>query len=324
MAIKTADLNARLFGKTNKRKATTPAEAQQAVQDKASVIELAIAGEQSVGFELITVKADEIANKTTVFAENAREQAFLNEHALADILVTLKDKGQQYPAIGRWLDDGTIEVLDGSRRRMSCILSHNDFLIYVAKGITTKHAKFLSDVANAHKPLSLFERGKEMQSMLDRGDVIDQKQLAKVFQCNEAIVSGALKAAALPLALLKAYPSVAELGRPTMVRLHKLYYSLTQEQQAQLIDQLQEREQPFWHYVDVQGISRMTREVTQRIEYFIESLQPSEPQTTTKTSQLISGRANYHRQGSNLNLNLKQVNDQQMSQILAYVKDLLH
>jgi hypothetical protein len=45
MAIKTSDLNAKLFGKTNKRRATTPVEAQKAAKSQAQVIELAVAGE---------------------------------------------------------------------------------------------------------------------------------------------------------------------------------------------------------------------------------------------------------------------------------------
>jgi len=87
------------------------------------------------------------------------------------------------------------------------------------------HAQFLSDVANAHKPLSLFERGKEMQVLLDNGKVTDQKELAKYCQCSEALVSGALKAASLPMELLMAYPSVGELGRPTIVKLHRIYFA---------------------------------------------------------------------------------------------------
>lgn len=158
MAIKTSDLNAKLFGKANKRRATTPAEAQEAAKENAQVIELAVAGEDTVSFELRRIPAKDVEKKTVVFAENAREQSFLNEHALADILVTLKERGQQYPAVGRMTKDGKIEVLDGSRRRKSCILAEQDFLIYVAENIDTQHAKFLSDVANAHKPLSLYEK----------------------------------------------------------------------------------------------------------------------------------------------------------------------
>lgn len=157
MAIKTSDLNAKLFGKANKRRVATPQEAQTAAKEQAQVIELSVAGEDLVSFELVRIPAAEVATRTVVFEENAREQSFLNEHALSDVLTTLKERGQQYPAVGRKNKDGKIEVLDGSRRRMSCILADKEFLIYVAENINGEHAKFLSDVANAHKPLSLRE-----------------------------------------------------------------------------------------------------------------------------------------------------------------------
>ncbi len=323
MAIKTTDLNARLFGKADKRRATNVTEAQTAARDKAAVIELAVAGEDTVAFELVKVNADDVSTQTIVFAENAREQAFLNEHALADILVTLKDRGQQYPAVGRWLDDGRIEVLDGSRRRMSCILAHKDFLIYVAKGINTEHAKFLSDVANAHKPLSLFERGKEMQSLLDTGKVADQKELAKYLQCSEALVSGALKAASLPMELLMAYPSVGELGRPTIVKLHRIFFGLNHEQQQHMIADLSGENASLWKTINAQGISRITREVTGKLEQLGEQLHPKIVIEKPTSQDLIKGKVSYTRDGDKLQLKLKKMSDRQISDVLAYLNDYL-
>jgi ParB family transcriptional regulator, chromosome partitioning protein len=323
MAIKTKDLNARLFGKADKRRATNVTEAQTAAKDKAAVIELAIAGEETVAFELIKINAAEVKAKTQVFSQNAREQAFLTEHALADILTTLKDRGQQYPAVGRWLEDGKIEVLDGSRRRMSCILADKDFLIYVAKGINTEHAKFLSDVANAHKPLSLFERGKEMQALLDSGKVTDQKELAKYCQCSEALVSGALKAASLPMELLMAYPSVGELGRPTIVKLHRIYFGLAGQQQQQLIEQLTSADSAMWKRIDAQGITRITREVTIQLEQMGDSLQPKLLVEKAKAQELVKGKVTFTRDGDKLQLKLKKMSDRQVEDILAYLNDYL-
>ena len=146
MAIKTSDLNAKLFGKVDKRRATTPKEAQSAAKEQAQVIELAVAGEQMVTFELMRIPAAEVEAKTQVFAANAREQSFLNEHALSDILSTLRERGQQYPAVGRRMADGTIEVLDGSRRRMSCILAEKEFLVYVADDINAERCLSFSSL----------------------------------------------------------------------------------------------------------------------------------------------------------------------------------
>ena len=202
---------------------------------------------------------------------------------------------------------------------MSCILAEQDFLIYVAEGINTKHAKFLSDVANAHKPLSLYERGKEMHAMLARGDVADQKELAKVCQCSEALVSGALKAATLPLELLQAYPSVSEIGRPTVVKLHKLYNTLSEEEQTVLLHQCAGEQGALWMRSTALGVSRMTKEVTELIEVWIEDLLPKAEPTKPLSTELVKGRASYKRKGSALTVSLKKVDDALMEDILAYI-----
>lgn len=321
MPIKTSELNARLFGKVDKRRASSTQEARKAVSEKVPIIELSVAGETIVEFQLMRIPAADIVARTLIFSGNAREQTFLNELALSDILVTLKDRGQQYPAVGRWVDDEKIEVLDGSRRRMSCILAGQDFLIYVANGINSKHAKFLSDVANAHKPLSLYERGKEMQTMLDTGDVVDQKELAKVCQCSEALVSGALKAAALPIVLLQAYPSVGELGRPTIVKLHRLFFSLNDSEQEKILTKL--RALPLWQSVGVLGISRITREVSLIIETWCDELKPKTYFEDVPSVNLVKGCASYRRKGEALSINLKKINDIDAEAILQFIKEQL-
>lgn len=323
MAIKTSDLNARLFGKANKRHVTTPQQAQQAAKEQAQVIELAVAGEDTVQFELVRIPAHQVGEQTVVFAENAREQSFLNEHALSDVLVTLRERGQQYPAVGRKREDGKIEVLDGSRRRMSCILAEKEFLVYVGENISGEHAKFLSDVANAHKPLSLFEKGKEMLAKLESGEAEDQKALAKMFQCSEALVSGALKAADLPLELLQAYPNVADLGRPTIVKLHKQYNTLNDEKRSALLGKCQSDDGFVWQRSSAQGVARITKDVTETIEAWIEELAPSKAKVVAKTD-LVKGRASYVRKGNNLSLNLKKVDDSLMQEILDFVSGKLH
>ncbi|NIY91220.1 ParB/RepB/Spo0J family partition protein [Vibrio diazotrophicus] len=320
MAIKTSDLNAKLFGKVDKRRATTPKEAQSAAKEQAQVIELAVAGEQMVTFELTRIPATEVEAKTQVFAANAREQSFLNEHALSDILSTLRERGQQYPAVGRRMADGTIEVLDGSRRRMSCILAEKEFLVYVADDINAEHAKFLSDVANAHKPLSLYEKGKEMQAKLDSGEAEDQKALAKMFQCSEALVSGALKAAALPLELLQAYPNVVELGRPTIVKLHKQFNELNDKQRSALLNKCHEEEGFVWQRCQSQGVARITKEVTETLEEWIHDLVPPK-RAVSSSVDLIKGRVSYARKGNNLTLNLKKIDDALMKDIFEFLEN---
>ncbi|MDA9558287.1 ParB/RepB/Spo0J family partition protein, partial [Vibrio sp.] len=284
-------------------------------------IELSVAGQDVVSFELQKISAFDIESKTVVFAQNAREQSFLNEHALSDILSTLKTRGQQYPAVGRLMENGTVEILDGSRRRMSCILAKQDFLVYVAKDINTEHAKFLSDVANAHKPLSLFEKGKEMQIKLDTGEAADQKALAQMFQCSEALVSGALKAASLPLELLQAYPSVAELGRPTIVKLHKQFFTLSESMQQELVNRCKEQTVSTWTALDGHGVTRMTKHISEQIESWIAELSPQRIERAGPVKQeLIKGRVSYSRKGANLTLNLKKLDDRKMARLFEFLE----
>jgi ParB family transcriptional regulator, chromosome partitioning protein len=322
MAIKTSDLNAKLFGKANKRRATTPLEAQQAAKEQAQVIELAVAGQELITFELVRIPADEVASSTVVFTQNAREQSFLNEHALADVLSTLRDRGQQYPAVGRRIADNKIEVLDGSRRRMACMLAGKEFLVYVANSINADHAKFLSDVANAHKPLSLYEKGKEMQAKLVSGDAEDQKALARMFQCSEALVSGALKAADLPLELLQAYPNVVELGRPTIVKLHKQFSGLSDVKRQALIERCHSVDGFVWQRSDAQGVARLTKEVTETLEEWIEELSPSQSEIAPKV-EFVKGRASYTRKGNNVTLSIKKIDDKLVEEIAAYIQQRL-
>ncbi|PJC86945.1 chromosome partitioning protein ParB [Vibrio sp. HA2012] len=322
MALKTSELNAKLFGKADKRRATTPMEAQSAAKARAQIIELAVAGKDVVEFELVKIPAHDVETQTCVFAENAREQSFLTEHALSDILVTLKERGQQYPAVGRKMVDGRIEVLDGSRRRKSCILSQQDFLVYVAENINSEHAKFLSDVANAHKPLSLYERGKEMQAKLDAGEAADQKALAQMFQCSEALVSGALKAAALPLELLQAYPNVSDLGRPTIVKLHKHFSELSPEHQLAVIRKCREGDGFVWQRSSAQGVARLTKDVSEQLESWIHELTPPKVNQIEK-HELVKGRATYTRKGANLAISLKKVDDGTMQEILSFLTSRL-
>jgi len=324
--MKTQDLNARLFGKANKRKVTSSAEAQQAAKDQTPYIELSVAGEAPVNFKLVTIPAFQIKEKTVVFEQNAREQAFLTEIALADILDTLKEKGQQFPAVGRQLDDGRIEVLDGSRRRMACLYAKRDFLVYVGEGITTANAKFLSDVANAHKPLSLFERGKEMQAMLDLGKVRDQKELARLFQCSEAIVSGALKAASLPLELLKVYPSISELGRPTIVKLHRSYTKLSEEKKKTLLARLSQEKTQHIDNKNIQVLPRVTSEITKKIEVMFEEIAPTKKKINKKTEvqTLVKNNVTYSRSGHQLSLNIKEIDDEKLAKVLEYLQQMMN
>lgn len=193
----------------------------QKIQSKDNTISLPISGNDTT-FELITISSEQIKTQTTVFKDNARLQANLNEISVSDILGTIKERGQQYPAIGRFTENDKIEVLDGSRRRFACMLANTDFLIYVThEHISNTDLKFLSNVANVQKPLSLFEKGLLYKKMLDDGIYEDAKELAIGENITESSVSAARSALELPPQIIDVIPSISDLGRPLLNELRK-------------------------------------------------------------------------------------------------------
>lgn len=321
MVIKTQDLNAKLFGRVDKRKTSNKEETKLAMQEKAPFIELNVAGEEAITFVLVKIPANQIEIKTNVFEENAREQEFLTKSALSDILYTLETKGQQYPAIGRQ-NGNKIEVLDGSRRRQACIYAQKEFLIYVAQNVNSNHAKFLSDVANAHKSLSLYEKGKEMRNALNTGKARDQKELSNIFQCSEALVSGALKAADLPLDLLRVYPNVSEVGRPTIVKIHKIFNQLNLQEKDKVIQQIKKTK--FYKLSDIEtiGTTRLIKEVSIKLENIINSIRP-ENKKSENIGSLLSGKINYKLSNNKLAINISDINEEKAKKILMILEEHL-
>lgn len=161
-----------------------------------------------------------------------------------------------------------------------------------------------------------------MQAKLESGEAEDQKALAKMFQCSEALVSGALKAADLPLTLLQAYPNVADLGRPTIVKLHKQFNELSEANRGKLLDKCQSTDGFVWQRSQAQGVARITKEVSETLEQWIEELAPSKRSASRKV-ELVKGRASYSRKGADLALNLKKVDDALMQEILDFLSTKL-
>ncbi|GAL09576.1 chromosome (plasmid) partitioning protein ParB [Vibrio astriarenae] len=158
-----------------------------------------------------------------------------------------------------------------------------------------------------------------MQAKLESGEAEDQKALAKIFQCSEALVSGALKAADLPLELLQAYPNVAELGRPTIVKLHKQFNEMGSDQQSQLLAKCHSDGQQVWQRSEAQGVARLTKEVSETIENWISELNPTQKPATKKVD-LVKGKVSYSRKGNAVSLNMKKVDEETLNEILAFIE----
>tara|TARA_B100001094_G_C18195024_1_gene810152 strand:- start:5973 stop:6944 length:972 start_codon:yes stop_codon:yes gene_type:complete len=194
---------------------------RQAMLNKTPFIELPL-GTRMVPYELITIAPDQIQETTQVLESNARHQDFLCYESLADITETMKDSGQQFPAIGQ-RKQGSIIVIDGSRRRASCILTNQPFLIYVTdEDISEEEAVFQSNTGNAHKPLSVYEQGLQWKSWIDSGNYKDAKSLALSLNKSDSLVYDAVNAVSIPIQVLKTFPVPGDLGRPALNQLRKL------------------------------------------------------------------------------------------------------
>jgi ParB/RepB/Spo0J family partition protein len=201
---------------------------KQAMLNKTPFIELPL-GTRMVSYELVTVAPDQIQAQTKVLDTNARYQGFLCAESLGDITETMRAKGQQFPAIGQRTEQGIV-VFDGSRRRASCLLTQQPFLIYVTdEAISSDEALFQSNTGNAHKPLSLYEQGLQWKAWIDAGLYKDAKALAQSLKKSDSLVYDAVNAVSIPLALLTTFPMPSDIGRPlyNQVRKFMKQYDLT-------------------------------------------------------------------------------------------------
>lgn len=117
-------------------------------------------GEQVI-FDLVVVSADQVKDMTDVHPSNERDPKALTEESLSDIIPSLSDNGNMFPAIGnKSAETGKLELMDGSRRRMSCIISGKPLRVYVARtNISLADARHISAISRKVKQHSYYEMG---------------------------------------------------------------------------------------------------------------------------------------------------------------------
>lgn len=148
---------------------------KEAYQTGTSSVTLTIAGEP-IEFDLVIIPNNEILSRTEVISENEREQQYVNRLSVISLTNQIKAIDQTVPALAQKRDDGTIEVIDGSQRRMACYYAGKDYATFVAKiNFASSTRKTISRSSNEHKELSILERGNEWQKMLIDGKYTDQK-----------------------------------------------------------------------------------------------------------------------------------------------------
>ena len=180
-----------------------------------TAIEWPLSGGRSVAVKLVKISADDVENKTFVLAENEREQSLLSDAALADITATIGE-GQRVPAVGRKVD-GKYEVADGSRRRASCILAGVDFFMWVGDFSDADMAD-LSDVGNAHKQTSEYEKSRKLAQRLVVEFDGNKSQAEKALNISRRSLGRAEKIALVPVEFVAAYPTANDLtGRQALL-----------------------------------------------------------------------------------------------------------
>lgn len=177
-------------------------------------------------FDIVKISGkDNIESRTFVPKVNGRDQDDLTPESMSDIYSLIAENGQTFPAIG-WIPDpdtGVIHVLDGSRRRMCCLLSDQTFTVYVAKGSLTKtEAKYIADISRLTKDLSYYEEGQALIAIMEDNGFVEVKELAE--HLGEAITTlqHKVNAGRLPATLLQAFPSYNSMKTDNYKKLHSL------------------------------------------------------------------------------------------------------
>lgn len=160
-------------------------------------------------FSRQVVYHDDIEKLTFVdSAVNGRDQSFLTEANLADILRTITMQ-QFYPAIGRMVE-GRIEIMDGSRRRAACIIAGMPFVILVTQDeLELSDARQLAVDIQTSKEHSLREQGKRFEIMYASG--MNKIQIAEAEGISQAKVTRAFQAAAVPDELISLFSNISDL-----------------------------------------------------------------------------------------------------------------
>lgn len=165
---------------------------------------------RKVRFTLIRVSAPDVERTTFVVLENnGRDQSALTAESLKDITRTIRLQ-QFFPAIGVRKND-VIEILDGSRRRASAIISKCGLdILTTDENLTPAEARALAKDIQTAREHNLREVGLRLRTLKNSG--MSQKDIAEVENLSQATVTRALQAASVPQELISVFPVPAVLS----------------------------------------------------------------------------------------------------------------
>lgn len=165
---------------------------------------------RKVKFSLMTIPAQDVANKTFVQQEtNGRDQTALTKHSLKEIINTIRFQ-QYFACIGVQQKD-KIEILDGSRRRAAALFAHTALEIMVtSERLSVEEARQLAKDIQTAKEHNLREIGLRLMALKSKG--LNQKEIADQEGISQAKVTRALQAATVSQTLISLFPVQSELA----------------------------------------------------------------------------------------------------------------
>lgn len=187
---------------------------------KGNTVVLPVCG-RDVKFVLETVPADTVESNTHVWAGNERVQAFLTRDALDDLIPSFITAGQQTPAFGRRVKD-QIEVADGSRRRMTAILTSSDYRVLVGD-LDDEQMDALCKLGNDYRPTSAYERGRRYAIRLQNEFGNNISALADAENISRKVITRCINTSKLPGEVIALFPHPGELSARSGEQLNRLF-----------------------------------------------------------------------------------------------------
>ncbi|AVZ00410.1 plasmid-partitioning protein (plasmid) [Lelliottia sp. WB101] len=187
---------------------------------KGNTITLPVCGRE-VKFTLETIPGNQVEKSTSVWIGNERDQEFLTEESLDDLIPSFLLTGQQNPAFGRKVAD-YIEVADGSRRRMTAILTSSEYRILVGD-LDDEQMDSLCKLGNDYRPTSAYERGKRYAFRLENEFKGNISALADAEHISRKIITRCICTSKLPRELIALFSHPGELSARAGDNLSRLF-----------------------------------------------------------------------------------------------------
>jgi len=187
---------------------------------KGNTIVLPVCG-RDVKFVLETIDSHKVEVVTRVWAGNERVQELLTRDALDDLIPSFLLNGQQNPAFGRQVKD-SIEVADGSRRRMTAILTSSDYRVLVGD-LDDEQMDALCKLGNDYRPTSAYERGRRYARKLENEFAGNVSALAEAEGISRKIITRCVNTSKLPQEVISLFSHPGELSARAGEQLHKAF-----------------------------------------------------------------------------------------------------